>query len=304
MFAPPEVIPTEIFATLPEDMRRDDRDAAFSNKMMRGQRIASFLEGPSFDRDGNLYVVDIAHGRIFRISPQAAWSLVADYDGEPNGLKIHKDGRIFVADHKNGIIEVDPVNGDVTVVLGRDDLPGYKGVNDLFFASNGDLYFTDQGESGWHDPTGRVFRYRADGRLDCLLDNVPSPNGLVMNPDETILWLAVTRANAVWRVPFHLDGAVGRVGTHIQLSGGVGPDGMAIDVDGNIAIAHAGMGAVWLFTSQGVPLYKIESCARGHTTNLAYGGPDNKSMFITESASGSVLRAVVPVAGGRMFAHM
>src|SRR3546814_8184008 len=65
-------------------------------------------------RDGNLYIVDIPFGRIFRLSPEKEFTLVADYDGEPNGLKIHNDGRIFIADFKHGILQLDPAPGTVT----------------------------------------------------------------------------------------------------------------------------------------------------------------------------------------------
>src|SRR3546814_1471118 len=65
-------------------------------------------------RDGNLYIVDIPFGRIFRLSPEKEFTLVAEYDGEPNGLKIHKDGRIFIADFKHGILQLDPETGKVT----------------------------------------------------------------------------------------------------------------------------------------------------------------------------------------------
>ena len=66
-----------------------------------------FIEGPSFDADGNLYIVDIPFGRIFRIAPDKTWSLVVEYDGWPNGLKIAADGRILVADYMHGIMELD-----------------------------------------------------------------------------------------------------------------------------------------------------------------------------------------------------
>src|SRR5260370_28674202 len=95
---------------------------------------------------------------------------------------------------------LDPRSGKVEAVLDRPDGEPFKGLNDLTFAKNGDLYFTDQGESGLHDPTGRLYRLRVDGRLERLLDNVPSPNGLVLAPNEDILYLAVTLNNAVWRV--------------------------------------------------------------------------------------------------------
>jgi gluconolactonase len=300
-----EVIGTEIFATLPKELDRSGAPSAFVTEIFRGRPVSSFLEGPSFDRDGNLYVVDIAHGRIFRISPAGEFTTVADYDGNPNGLKIHKDGRLFVADRQNGIVEIDPVNGKVSVVVGADQIPGYKGVNDLFFSSNGDIYFTDQGATGLHDPTGRVFRYNTAGTLDCLLDNVPSPNGLVMDPEETMLYVAVTRANAIWRVPMREDGSINRVGLFAQLAGGVGPDGMAVDVEGNVITAHAGFGCVWLHTSLGMPRYRIDACDGGHhTTNIAYGGPENRHLYITNSFSDNILRTELPVPGLPMFAHM
>ena len=121
------------------------------------------------------------------------------YDGEPNGLKFHPDGRAFIADYRRGIMVLDPRTGKVEPYLERARLESFKGCNDLFFASNGDLYFTDQGQTGLHDPSGRLFRLRASGQLDLVLKGIPSPNGLVMNLDETAVYLAVTRDNAIWR---------------------------------------------------------------------------------------------------------
>ena len=306
MFAPPKTIDTQIFATLPKELLLTDRESAFMRDIFHGRKVGAFLEGPSFDRDGNLIMVDIAHGRILRLSAKKEWSVVTQYEGAPNGLKIHKDGRYFVSDRVNGIMIVDPVNGEVETYIGRKDLAGFKGPNDLFFASNGDLYFTDQGDSGLHDPTGRVFRKRAkDGALECLISNVPSPNGLVMDPAEQSLLLAVTRANCVWRLPMRNDGSVHRVGLYCQLMGGWGPDGLAMDVDGNCVIAHAGGAALWIWSPMGLPLYHIRACDGGLlTTNMAYGGPNNRTLFITNSLESNVLVAEVPVAGLKMFGQM
>lgn len=305
MVPEPKVIETTVFSTVPKELRFDDRDSDFTRDMFHGQRIGSFLEGPSFDRAGNLLMVDIAHGRIFKLSPSREWSVVTQYAGFPNGLKIHADGRIFVTDRKLGIMVVDPVSGKVDTFLGADKLPGYKGLNDLFFASNGDLYFTDQGETGFHDPTGRVFRLTTKGKLDCLVGNVPSPNGLVMDPKETMLYVAVTRANATWRVPIRGDGSVHRVGLFCQLVGGWGPDGMAVDTAGNVLMAHAGGAAVWVWSPDGLPLYRVTACDGGKlTTNMAYGGAGNRSLFITNSLSGNVLVAEMPHPGQPMYSSM
>jgi gluconolactonase len=228
---------------------------------------------------------------------------VVEYSGEPNGLAIHRDGRIFIADYANGIMVLDPSTGQVTPFVTRVRLERLKAVNDLVFASNGDLYFTDQGLTGLHDPTGRVFRVRADGRVDCLLDNIPSPNGIALDPTETTLYVAVTRANAVWRVPLLADGSVAKVGNFIQLSGGGGPDGLAVDSEGNLAVAHIGLGVIWLFSARGEPMARIQSTIGHHTTNMAYGGPDGRTLFITESESGTLLKADMSVPGLQLFSH-
>ena len=263
-----------------------------------------FLEGPSFDRDGNLYVTNIPYGRIFGVSPEGDFILLASYDLEPNGLKIHKDGRLFIADHEQGLMLLDPWSGKVEAFLDRPHGERFKGLNDLVFAKNGDLYFTDQGESGLQDPTGRLYRLRAGGRLELLLDNVPSPNGLVLTPNEEILYLAATRNNGIWRVPLLPDGNLGRVGIFIQLSGGMGPEGMAMDAEGNLAVCHVGMGSVWLFSRLGRPLAEIQSCTGIGTTNAAYGGPDGKTLYITESETGTILSAKLEVSGKQMYSHM
>lgn len=109
LYAPPEEMTATVFTTVPEEFRLKDTPSDWVRANKPGQQVDSFLEGPSFDRDGFLYVTDIPYGRIFRISPQGEWELVIQYDGWPNGLKIHKDGRIFIADYKNGIMLLDPI---------------------------------------------------------------------------------------------------------------------------------------------------------------------------------------------------
>ena len=304
LFAPPPIINTEVFARVPDRLRKP-RQTEWSATNAGGRELDTFLEGPSFDKAGNLYVVDIPNGRIFRISPQGEFDVVTEYDGEPNGLKTRNDGEIFIADYKNGIMHLDPASGKVTPHVTRRRLEPFKGCNDLVFASNGDIYFTDQGQTGYQDPTGRVFKYTPDGELRQVLGGIPSPNGLVFNPEETILYLAVTRANAVWRLPVMADGEVSKVGLFVQLSGGLaGPDGMAMDEAGSLSVCHAGMGCVWVFSWLGEPLYRVQSCTGLMTTNLAYGGSGNTSVFITESGTGTILRAELPVPGQRMYSHM
>lgn len=299
MFAAPPVIATEVFATLPAALRKNET-AAWLRVQKHGVKTHSFLEGPSFDHAGNLYVTDIPFGRIFRIKPDGTFTQVAEYDGEPNGLKFAPDGRIFIADHKHGIMHLDPESGTVTPFLDRPRLERFKGVNDLFFADNGDMYFTDQGQSGLQDPSGCVYRYSADGRLDCLMNNIPSPNGIVLAPGGGSVFIAVTRANSVWRAPIRSDGTVSKVAAFINLSGGFGPDGLAIDSEGNLAICHPGLSSVWLFDDDGEPIARVKSGTGKVLTNCAYGGPGGQYLYITEADTGHVLRAKMPYAGKPM----
>jgi gluconolactonase len=303
MFAPVKILDASSYTRLPENFRSTAPNALWVERQPASAARRSLLEGPSFDRNGNLYFVDVPQGSIYRASPQGQIERVARYEGLPSGLKIHKDGRIFVADYGRGIMLLDPAAGTVTPYLTETHLGSFKGVNDLFFARNGDLYFTDQGGTGLHDPTGRVFRLAADGTITCLLDNVPSPNGLVMNLDETVLYLAVTRGNCVWRVPLSPDGTVARVGIFIQLSGGIGPDGLALDAKGRIAIAHAGLSTVWVADEHGELVYRIKSSTGTQPSNLAFGGSDGKSLFITEAESATILRMDLDVPGKPMYSH-
>jgi len=305
LFSPPKPIATTVFASYPKEYHTAGHDNDWVNTQPGGGgHHSSLLEGPSFDREGNLWCVDIPNGRILKVSPSGVFSVVTQYDGWPTGLKIHHDGRVFITDAKHGIMLLDPTNGRVAPYLVRAGLERFKAVNDLFFAANGDMYFTDQGLSGWQNPNGRLFRLRASGALDCVLDGIPSPNGLVMNLDETMVFVAVTRANAIWRVPLMKDGTATKVGTFIQLSGGGGPDGLALDSDGRLFIAHVGLGVVWVMDRLGQPVYRIDACSGHHTTNIAFGGPDRKTLFITESSGAKILRADLDVAGKPMFSGM
>src|SRR5947209_13944976 len=192
---PPRLIETQIFSAMPAEFRRNVRsDWADANRP--GAPTDCFIEGPSFDADGNLYIVDIPFGRIFRISPDRKWSLVAEYDGWPNGLKIARDGRILVADYRNGIMELDPRAGKMQHILRSRNSESFRGCNDLHVASNGDIYFTDQAQTGLHDPTGRVDRLQTDGRLDCRIDTGISRNSLVLERQEATLYVPMTRRHA------------------------------------------------------------------------------------------------------------
>jgi gluconolactonase len=288
---PPRLIGTEIFSAMPDRFRRKGTATSWADANRPGQTVDCFIEGPSFDAHGNLYVVDIPFGRIFKIAPDGEWTPVIEYDGWPNGLKIHPDGRILVADYKHGIVQLDADKGRMQPVLTARNSESFRGCNDLHIAANGDIYFTDQGQTGLHDPTGRVYRLAPGGRLDCLIDTGISPNGLVLDPNETVLFVAMTRDNAVWRAPLMKDGSVAKVGRFCSMFGPSGPDGLTMDSAGRLYVAHASLGHVLVFARNGELIARIKSCAGSTCTNVAIGGEKRDRLYITESSTGSVLVA-------------
>ena len=261
-FNPPRRIETSVFTRLPDQFRKP-RPTSWADANQGGRAIDSFLEGPSFDRQGRLYVTDIPYGRIFRVSPQGGWELVSEYDGWPNGLKIHRDGRVFITDYKRGIMLLDPASGSVTPFLETAASESFKGVNDLVFAPSGNLYFTDQGQTGMHDPSGRVWKLTPDGRLTCLVNTIPSPNGIVVDHEEGFLLVAVTRANQIWRVPLPASGLITKVSIFAHLHGGPGgPHWTTAAICSSVIPASVRCGGCRLWPSPSIASFPVPVLAR------------------------------------------
>jgi len=200
-----ERIEARRFTSLPEKFRKKSR-TAWSDPNRGGAEVDSFLEGPSFDRAGNLFVTDIPFGRIFRISPQLEWTLVAEYDGWPNGMAFHRDGTLWITDYRRGLLRLNvssaaresatslnvssparesATNGDPETLLGHRNSESFKGVNDLTFDAHGNCYFTDQGQTGLQDPTGRVYRLRNSGQLETVIASIPTGRQRTTTPGIT-----------------------------------------------------------------------------------------------------------------------
>jgi gluconolactonase len=290
----------EVFSRMPDALRLD-RPSEWARSNLAGPSCGCFLEGPVFDEHGDLLVTDLEHGRVFRVDPAGGWTPVADYDGEPNGMAPAGPGELIVADYRHGLLRLDVASGTVTPHLTRRQTERFKGVNDLVFDRAGNLYFTDQGQTGLHDPTGRVYRLGVDGRLDPLLWTVPSPNGLVLSPDERFLFVAATRDNAVWQARLTGDGNVTKVGRYFAMNGPAGPDGLAMDVEGRLVVANAGRGVVWVLDRYAEPVLALRSPVGDLVTNVAYGGPDRTTLYCTEASSGTVLAAELDVPGCPVF---
>ena len=299
-FAPPSVIQARVLTRLPASFRNRRRtDWCDANKP--GHEIDSFLEGPCFDRDGNLYVCDIPFGRIFRISPALEWSLVCEYDGWPNGLALHRDGSLWIADYRRGLLRHSGAGRSPITILGHRNSESFKGLNDLTFDAQGRCYFTDQGQTGLHDPTGRV--YRLDERkLDLVVSGIPSPNGIALDTSGRFIFIAATRANAVWRGPLLEDGTTSKLGAFRTFFGASGPDGLAIDAENGLVVCHASLGGAFVMNARGEVTHFVRSPEGTTVTNVAYR-PGASTIVLTESETGTILEADLPAPGAALFSH-
>ncbi|KAH6957881.1 hypothetical protein BKA56DRAFT_501921 [Ilyonectria sp. MPI-CAGE-AT-0026] len=287
-FPAPPVIQADLYVRIPDEVRCIGQESEWKGGFA-GTFKHIFLEGPVADAAGNLYVVDIPYGRILKIDVERKVTVCCKWDGEPNGLVGTQEGDLLVADYKQGILAFDPLTQEIKPKLTRKNLERFKGPNDLILDSQQNLYFTDQGQTGMTDPTGKVCRLSPDGRLDTLVDNGASPNGLVLSLDERFLYVAMTRANQVWRLPLHKDGTTSKVGVFFQSFGNAGPDGLALDEEGNLFICHPSLGSVFVVDASGIPKARIVSGSPGiNLTNCCFGGPEHKTLYITDSLEGNI----------------
>ena len=294
MFNAPLSLTTETAFELPAYLHESGAHNPWVEANLHGRDVHSFLDGPCFDAQGNLWVADVPFGRVFRITPTGEWDLIIKYDGWPSALKFHADGRLIIADARHGLLAMDMDSHRISPLLTHHLSQRFQGLADLTITADGDIYFTDQGQSGLQDAGGAVYRLKEDGRVQKVLSGIPGPAGLVLSDDQHFLLVAVTRDNAIWRVPLVEDGA-SKAGRFIPLSGGDGPAGLAIDRDNNLLVAHHGLGCVWQFDKRGEAKYRIDSSRGDWTTNVVVHPERPNEIFIVESQTGSVLKATLPL---------
>ncbi|WP_235735567.1 SMP-30/gluconolactonase/LRE family protein [Nocardioides alcanivorans] len=278
----------DVYAQLPEPGR--------SSRWVEARRFGAhnrpLIEGPTYVANGDLYLVDVPWGRLLRVRDGAV-DVVLEYDGEPNGLALHPDGRIYVADSRLGILAFEPETAEMSTVCDHRRTVPFVGPNDLVFDAEGNLYFTDQGLSDWRQPYGALFRLSPGGDLERLLDGLPGPNGLTLSASGRAVDVALTAENSILRVTLDPHGQVNTTSTYLRLQGGLGPDGMATDQQGRLFVTHPGRGVVWVFDPWGELCAEIRSPAGRHVTNVAVVPNHPGRVIITEAEHGVLLLATV-----------
>lgn len=253
-------------------------------------------EGPSFDRQGVLHFVDWDAKCVYRCTADGQASAWVNTGGRPTGSRFHRDGRLFVADGIHGILDISP-DGTIRVAASEWQGEPFRGPNDLIFAPNGDLYFTDPKGSNRENPTGNIFILRRDGTVERFAGGFCFPNGVALTDDGRTLFMAETSLNRILVFELNENGRERSRRIFAHLEGGVGPDGMAFGQDGNLYAAHFGKGVVAVINPEGVVIAELPA-GGSRPTNVAFWQTD---LYVTEVEKGQIVRLDTGVDGHLLY---
>ena len=256
------------------------------------ERLATgfqFTEGPIWDAsEGCLLFSDIPANRIYRWAPGESAMIFREPSGNSNGLTFDEDGNLITCEHGTRRLGKVERGGTYAVLADRYRGRRLNSPNDAVVKSDGSIYFTDPPYG--IKPEEQELEFQGVYRLDpdrsepiLLVDNMERPNGLAFSPDERTLYIADSSDRRhVKAFDVEDDGALvnGRVFAEIRSELPGNPDGMKVDVEGNLYVATAG---VWIFSEGGENLGVIEMPET--PANLAWGDDDWRSLYITARTS-------------------
>ena len=271
-----------------------------------------FPEGPAFDRDGNLYVVEILGRQVSKIAPDGSVSVFAETGGGPNGSNFGPDGDLYVCNNggfpgpnkEPGRVERITPSGEVSVLISEIDGEPLNSPNDLGFDERGNLYFTDPiwGSRGVEGaPPGHVCFRSADGEARRLHSGLAFPNGIGVSPDGKTLLVCESMTFRLRAFDILEPGVLGEPREFGFLGEGAIPDGFAFDAEGNVLCCGFQSGQIHVFPPNGGEKLDTLDFDDKQITNVCFGGPDLKTLYVTESGAGRVVSVEWVRAGMRLF---
>lgn len=236
------------------------------------------IEGPNCDADGNIYAVNFAREQtIGKVTPDGRGEVFVTLPGESvgNGIVFDKKGLMYVADYVgHNVLRIDPKTKAIEVFAHE---PAMNQPNDLAIAPDGTLYASDP---GWKDSTGQVWKISTDGKVTLVAPDMGTTNGIEVSPDGRWLYVNESNQRNVWKFPIKPDGTLGPKQLIRQFPD-FGFDGMRCDVDGDLYITRHGKGTVVIMTPAGEILREVDVLGK-MPSNLCFGGPDGKTIYVTE----------------------
>jgi len=264
-----------------------------------------FTEGPVWNaREGALYWTDIIGNTIWKWTPGVGRNVVLRPSGKANGMTFDRQGRLVVAGWTNRTVWRMEPDGSITPLATHFDGKKIGTPNDIVVKSDGAIYFTDppggvgivemEGEDlqQYLDYSG-VYRLEPETRkLTLLTKEVVNCNGLTFSPDEKVLYINDTGGRFIQAYDVKADGTLTNSRRFADVVGeeAGNPDGMKVDVDGNVYCT--GPAGIHIFDPTGRYLGRLR--VPEHCANMAWGDPDWKTMYITARTSVYRMRLRVP----------
>src|ERR1051326_4959114 len=246
--------------------------------------FTSGAEGPAVDKEGNLYAVNYSkEGTVGKITPAGASSIFIELSNGSvgNGIRFNSRGEMLIADYTNhNILRVDMVGKQLSVYA-HDSMMNQP--NDIAIDSKDRLYASDP---NWKAGTGRIWRIDTDGKTVLLEDSMGTTNGIEVSPDEKTLYVNESVQRKVWAYDLLANGAVSNKRLLIEFPD-FGMDGMRCDVGGNLYIARYGKGTVAKVSPKGELLKEITLLGK-NPSNIAFGGPDGRTAYVTLQDHGNI----------------
>jgi sugar lactone lactonase YvrE len=236
------------------------------------------IEGPACDAKGNVYAVNFARQQtIGRVSPDGKGEVWVSLPGKStgNGIVFDRKGMMYVADYvEHNVLKIDPTTLRVTVFAHE---PRMNQPNDLAIAPDGTLYASDP---DWKNGTGQIWRIDAKGKATLAAEKMGTANGIEVSPDGKTLYVNESAQRNVWAFAIGHDGSLSGKRL-LKKFDSHGFDGMRCDVDGNLYITRYGKGTVALVSPEGKLLREVDVLGKS-PSNLCFGGPDGRTVYVTE----------------------
>jgi gluconolactonase len=244
------------------------------------------IEGPNCDRDGNVYAVNYASQQtIGRVTPDGKAEVFVTLPGKSvgNGIVFDRSGAMYVADYvEHNVLKIDPKTKAISVYCHE---PAMNQPNDLAIAPDGTLFASDP---DWKNSTGQLWRIGRDRKAVRLAKGMGTTNGIEVSPDGKRLYVNESVQRNVWAFDIGRDGGISNKRLIKQFPD-FGFDGMRCDVDGNLYITRHGKGTVVKMTQKGEVLQEIDVLGT-KPSNLCFGGPDGRTIYVTEVDHGRLVR--------------
>ena len=273
-------------------------DELYKVKLLtRTGEFTSGIEGPAADDQGNVYAVNFGkQGTIGLVDGKGIDKSVHTLpEGSVgNGIRFDKRGNMYIADYpKHNVLRVDAKSGNLSVFAHE---PEMNQPNDLAIDANGNLYASDP---NWGASTGQLWRISNKGVVRKLAGNMGTTNGIEVSPDGTKLYVNESVQRNVWQFKLSKEGEISDKQL-LRKFDDFGFDGMRCDVKGNLYITRHGKGTVVILDPKGEIIKEIDVLGK-HPTNLAFGGKDGKTVFVTEAEKTRLVTFRVEYAGATWF---